>query len=167
MWLSHFISQAYSICIQVEAIWCTRSNHWSDITACRYLLVSPCCRKIVPGYQSNFYTIHYWNLNSSNCGPNNQKNISFTHCLSPAACNVLCIRVGFCLTVSCLCFSADLKEVHPRRSEVHKRSSVQMWPTTCCIHFSMVFWLLALWGECEHLYSLAYTSDFQSKWIHK
>lgn len=149
------MSRAYSICIQVEAIWCTRSNHWSNRTACRHLLVSSYCRKIlVSGHHSSFYTIHYWNLSSSNCRPNNQKNTNFTHCSSPAACNVLCIRVVFCLTVSCLCFSADLKEVHPRRSEEHKRSSAQTWPTTFCIHFSTVFWLLALWGEHEHAHAL-------------
>lgn len=101
---------------------------------------------------------------SSNCGPNNQKNISFSSLFLSS--NLSCFMlVVFCLTVSCLCFSADLKEAHLRRSEEHKRSSAQMWHTTCCTHFTMVFWLLALWGE--HWHTLVYRSHFRGKWIHQ
>lgn len=144
----------------MEAIWCTRSKHWSDLTACRTLLVSSCCRKNVASQQ----LLH----NPATTADLIIRKISvFPHCSSLAACHVLCIRVVFCFTVSCFCFSADLKEFHPRTIKEHKRSSAQMWPTTCCTHFSMVFWLLALWGEHEHLHTLACRSDFQGKWIHK
>lgn len=61
---SWFVQRARSICIQVEAICCTRPNHWSDTTACRRLPVSLCCllqaEILVPAHHSRLYTNAIW-----------------------------------------------------------------------------------------------------------